>query len=177
MAAIASYSINYPIAQEAYETFKKNKTLTILSNRPTVQIEATSELTFIGRTFLDKLSETKNVNTEKKYSFTNLNGVLRFLNQETLDEFTRITQEKFPCLTFLGIQTLIEPTTNTELVLPQIPPDWVISFDFDVVLKVKNFEAKLIPNAKKRGRKTELEKLSETSTDDAKRITRSGREF
>lgn len=139
---------NSPLVQIACEIFAEKKELAIYVNRARTlcQPPKTAAQLIASRALRAKCLKNTTVKIEEKcqYFFSNSNGDVFYINQETADEFTELTKEKFPNLKFSYLYALVDKEKDIEL----MPLDSMSVFVPDskriaVAVKIRAFVAQL----------------------------------
>lgn len=119
MAAPISGAFNQEAVTAACEAFKQNQELVIHINRQRSLKDwpVVDEPLMISRQFRDQCIEsvTAKVNELAAYFFQDLTGENWYVNQETVDQFSKMTRKEFPNLSFTRIIGIVDKEKNIEL--------------------------------------------------------------
>jgi hypothetical protein len=153
MSIEASSKVNHELAQRAYDAFAQNRQLIIYINRPRslLSLPTSNKPLIIDRQLRDEClrQTTPKVEEQCEYFFSNLSGDTSYINQKTIDEFTKITRKEFPDFKFTPLFAVVDTEENIELMPADVVPEGFATMSGDnllISLKVRAFVAKLIPN-------------------------------
>ena len=153
MSSTAISQVDQALALRAYSTFTVKRQLIVHINRQksSLTLPTCDAPLMISRNLYNHCLEDVTPKTQElgQYFFSDLNGRTCYMNQETVDEFTKITRTTFPDFKYTRLFALVDNKTDIELM-----PDTVIpkgfatdeNFNPPAAMKVRAFVGKLIPD-------------------------------